>query len=324
MANFIEDGVVLNEAVLAIHNRWTATKDSKSKITRALLKDMRDGRRIGESLGKFSPTMEAMAIDAGEGSGDAAEGFRMALKLTTTTGRIKSTIIGELFYPAFLLTILVFFLLALKSRVMPVFEEILPRDNWPGITSALSVVADNVTIILFFFFTSVAAIMFSYRMTKARWVGSARDSVDSYISPWKMNRKISGAVILTCFAALSRMGVPFETIITRLLSSSSPWEKYHLTKMMNKMRRGQAPADALSCDLFSDQVNWEISIYGKLSSFSKALESISNRVIEDVISGISTLMTIIRSLIMISVAGMAVWVYASFFAITMAAKSAGA
>lgn len=321
MANFVNDGVVVNEAVSQIHARWVATNDSRQKVSRVLLKDLRDGKRIGQSIAKFSPTMEAMAINAGDTSGDATEGFRMAHKLTTATGRIKSTIIGELFYPGFLMLILVGFMLALQSSVLPVFEEILPRERWPVLTSALGGVADNVGSILTIFFGSIFAIFLTYTFTKSVWVGSQRDFMDAHISPWKLNRRITGAIILTCFAALAKMSVPFEKIVRQLLESSTPWEASHLDMMLKKMRRGVSPADALACSLFDDDVRWEISVYGKLSSFSVSLSAISDRVIEDVIKRIGGLMVIVRSIIMMMVAGIAVWVYASFFELTMAAQA---
>jgi len=133
LANFVGDGVPIYDAIEAIGKRWKSQKMAKALVTETLLADLRgkSGRamRFGEAMAKWAPSMEAMAIDAGEQSGDIAEGLRMANRLTSSTGKIKSTITGELFYPGFLVLILVGFLLAVKSRVLPVFEEILPKKS---------------------------------------------------------------------------------------------------------------------------------------------------------------------------------------------------
>lgn len=324
LANFVGDGVPINDAIEAIGKRWKSKKMAKALVTETLLADLRgkSGRalRFGEAMAKWAPSMEAMAIDAGEQSGDIAEGLRMANRLTASTGKIKSTIIGELFYPGFLVLILVMFLLAVKSKVLPVFSEILPREKWPPLPSALGSIAGNIEIILGSFFGFIAAVLIAYYVSKPRWTGPGRDFFDKHIIPWKVNRQVSSAIILTCFAALTKAGVPFSSIIEKLSSNASDWELYHLNGIKSEMRRGIPDGDALACDLFDEEVQWEITIYGKLSGFAKALDALSERVIQQCLSRIQGIMTLIRSVVMMSIAGMAVFVYGSFFAITMAAK----
>lgn len=324
LANFVGDGVPIYDAIEAIGKRWKSQKMAKALVTETLLADLRgkSGRamRFGEAMAKWAPSMEAMAIDAGEQSGDIAEGLRMANRLTSSTGKIKSTITGELFYPGFLVLILVGFLLAVKSRVLPVFEEILPKEKWPALPSALGSIAGNIEIILMGFFGFIAGVLIAYHISKPRWTGPARDFFDKNIIPWKVNRQVSSAIILTCFAALTKSGVPFSSIIEKLSSNASKWELYHLNGIKAQMRKGVPDGDALACDLFDEEVRWEITIYGKLSGFARALDSLSERVINQCLTRIQGIMTIIRSVVMMSIAGMAVFVYGSFFAITMAAK----
>lgn len=326
MANFIADGVPVFDALDELGKRWVQKKDAKAVVVKTIMADLRgqSGKslRFGEAMAKWAPSMEAMAIDAGEQSGDIAEGLRMANRLTETTGKIKSTIIGELIYPAFLVLIFVAFLFVLRGNVIPVFEEILPRESWSTLPKILGFLAENVEAILGVFFGSIAAVTGIYYYTKGRWTGDLRTKFDYYVIPWTVNREVSGAIILTCFAALTKAGVPFSSIIERLSANASMWELYHLSSIRSKMRRGISDGEALACDLFDEEVRWEISVYARLSGFAKALDSLSERVIAKVLGRIQIIMTIIRSIVMLGIAGLAVMTYGSFFAITMAAKSA--
>lgn len=328
MADFISDGVAVYDALDEISVRWRETKSPKAIISQALLDDLRGGSgsalRLGQALSKWAPSMESIAIDAGEQAGDVAQGLRMAANLTAVKARVKKTIIGEMIYPAVLIALFCGVLVGINSEVVPILDEVLPRDQWPAVPAFLGKLADSVGLIVTMVIGTIVGVATIYSATAGRWVGSARDVFDKFIFPWSMNRQINGSIMLACFSALMRAQIPLSEIIAKMSAAASTWEKTHLFEMRDRMRQGMADGDSMATELFDEQVRWVLGVYGKLSSFSKALSGLSDRQIEETLKKIQTTMTLIRTLCMVGIAGMVVLVYFSFMQITMAAKSAGA
>lgn len=325
-ANFIADGVPVYEAIQEIGKRWEAQHNPKAEITNSLLAGLRGqggtALRFGQAMQKWAPSMEAMAIDAGEQSGDIANGLRMASRLTEVTARIRNTVVGEMMYPVFLLLLFGAFLYMVSTAVVPVFGEILPRDRWPSGPRLLGALADAAPWLYGGVFLSIVTVMTLFFFSKGPWTGEVRSFFDRWVPPWSIHRQISGAILMTCFAALTKAGIPFSAIIAKLAVTASAWDLSHLDMMRSKMRRGVRDGDAMAGPLFDEDVRWEIGVYGRLTGFAAALESLSGRVVERVIKRIKFFAGVLRNLIMFSIAGMIVWVYGSFFTITMAVKQA--
>ena len=326
MSDFIQDEVPVFQALEEIAKRWRVTKDPKAQIMDAILLDMRgrsgEAMRLGQALRQWAPSMETIAIDAGEQAGAIGHGLIMAANLTKVKNEINSTIKGKLAYPGILFLLFCGLLLGLNSFVMPVFSDILPRELWPAGPRLLGRVADSVGLIVGTILGSFSTIGIAYTFSRGLWVGAARDWFDRKIFPWTLNRQISSAIMMTCFAALLRSGTPLSEIISKMSSSASEWEKYHLFQIRSRMRHGMGEGDAMSIDLFDDELRWKLGVYGKLKSFSRALESLSDRQIRLLIKRVEGVMALVQTLSMMAIAAMVVWVYTSFMAITLAARQA--
>ncbi|MBS1196293.1 MAG: hypothetical protein H6R18_78 [Proteobacteria bacterium] len=325
-ANFISDGVPVYEALQEIGKRWEDQGNAKAAIANSLLAGLRGqggtALRFGQAIQQWVPSMEAMAIDSGEQAGDIANGLRMASRLTEVAARIRSTVIGEMMYPTFLLILFGAFLYMISTAVIPVFDEILPRDRWPQGPRILGTLADLAPWLYGAGFLFIVVVMAAFSFSKGPWTGEARSFFDHWMPPWSIHRQISGAILMTCFAALTKAGIPFSAIIAKLAVTASAWDLSHLDLMRSKMRRGMRDGDAMAGPLFDEDVRWEIGVYGRLTGFAVALESLSERVVDRVINRIKVFAGLLRNFIMLTIAVMIVWVYGSFFAITTAVKRA--
>lgn len=325
-ANFISDGVPVYEAIQEISKRWETQNNPKAEITNSLLAGLRGqggvALRLGQAMQKWVPSMESMAIDAGEQSGDIADGLRMASRLTEVTARLRSTVVGEMMYPGFLLILFGAFLYMISTSVIPVFDEILPRAKWPTGPKILGHLADAAPWLYGALILFLVGLAGSFSFSKGPWTGESRRFFDQWIPPWSIHRQIAGAILMTCFAALTKAGIPFSAIISKLAATASAWDLSHLDLMKSKMRRGMRDGDAMAGPLFDEDVRWEIGVYGRLTGFAAALESLSIRVVDRVIKKIQTFAGLVRTFIMFLIAGMIVWVYGSFFSITIAVKQA--
>lgn len=329
LAGFISDGKPVFDSLKVLEERWVAKKDGRAEVVTMMMAQMR-GRnrqgkalRLGEAMALWAPNIEAMAIDAGEQSGDVANGLRMAADLTETQSKINSTLWGELAYPMFLLLMLFGLLFMLKSAVIPVFDQISSRALWPTSARVLGWIADHANWIVFSLIGFLAVVSVVFSQTKGKWIGEVRQKFDIFIPPWNIYRKSTSSIMMACFSAFIRAGVPFSAIIDRLSKTASDWEKYHLDMIRSRMRKGMPDADAMAVDLFDEDTRWKIGVYGGMSNFAQALESLSKQTISVTIDSIKKTAGIARFLVMVSVAGMIIWIYGTFFTIVMSAKGSG-
>lgn len=327
-ANFIEDGKPVYDTLQVLEQRWRETGDGRANTLSAMMAAMRGNngvaKRMGESMTAWAPTMEAMAVDAGEQSGAIEEGLRMSARLADTSVRIRNAVMGELIYPIFLLAALLVGLLAIKNFLIPVFEGISRRAFWPPMASNLGLLADNAAVLAIGVVVVIATVAIAFVLTRGRWKGEAREFFDRWIPPWTIHRRVSSAILMACFANFLKAGIPFSSVIAQLMATSSSWERNQLETMRNRMRQGMRDGDAMATQLFDEDIRWEIAVYGTTTGFSTALTNLSDRVTSRVITRVVTSASIARFIIMLSVAGMLIWIYGSFFEITMAARRPGA
>lgn len=326
LADFIRDGVPVYEALGEIHERFVEIKDARRHVTQSLLNDLRGSSgnvlRLGQAMGKWSPSLEALAIDAGEQGAGLSEGLRMAARLSDVGSRIKTVITGELFYPAVLIAMLAGFMIAVDRILLPVFEELLPREQWGMVPTYLGYVASSSNTLIFIGASLLLGIIVSYSLTRGRWVGRARDILDKYVAPWSIHRRITGAIFMACFASLTKSGMPFSLVISRLSEIATPWELDHLDRMRAKFRRGMMEGDALAGELYDDEPRWKIRIYGKRTNFSQTLEALSAHVSDLTVARIRRFAVATRIFVYLLMTGMLAWVYASFLDLSFSARAA--
>jgi len=326
-AGFIADGKPVFDTLQVFEERWRKIGDPRAATIAMMMNEMRgknkSGRalRFGEAIALWAPTIEAMAIDAGEQSGDIANGLRMASKLADTKNTIVSTVRGELAYPAFLLFMLGGLLYMLNVAVMPVFEDISDRRLWPAHAQMLGFVSDNAIWIAMAILAAFMSVAVTFFATRGPWTGEVRAVFDRFVPPWNLYRQISASIIMSCFATFIRAGVPFTSVISQMSRIASAWEKDHLDLMKAKMRRGVPDAEAMAGPLFNEQTRWEIVVYGGTSGFAQGLESLSVRTTKATISLIQLVMKVVNFLIMLLVAGMVIWIYGAFFSIVMSGRA---
>lgn len=329
LGNFISDGIPFFDAIQEMDEQFKKAKDARREITSTVIRRMRGGEKeknfftLGQALSGIVPSTEAMTIDAGEQAADLAGGLRRAAALSQNASRIRKTIRSELTYPIFLLALLLVLLFMVSTSVLPVLGEIAPREHWPIHARALGAVADKTVWIAGGILFLVLGIGGWFAASKGRWTGEMRNIFDRYVFPWNLNRRITGAMFMSSVSALLRMGMPLSQALDRLSEISSAWERKHFAAIKSRMRKGMREGEAIAGPLFDADIRWQIILYGRLTDFSGGLERMAERVTERVIDQTAKSFGFFRILMLIGVAGMIVWVYSSFLAVTMAARTTG-
>lgn len=326
IASFVEDGVPLFDAIAEVHKRYISIGDAAGIVTQEIIMGLRgDGggmRRVGKVLGQFVPSSEAIAVEAGEQSGDVAKGFRMAAKICETSSKIASGILSQMVYPVFLAAMAIALLVFISVSIMPMMAGVAARDSWPLSARVLGVLADGVPIVLPAVLVLFTVYFTAFSLLKSRMAASpVRDALDRYIFPWGLYCQVSGAMMLASVSSLIAAGIPFTTAIDRLNAASSPWERSRLSRVLLSLRKGAPEGDALvKSGFYRDHESWLVSVYGKRSNFAQSMDSLSGKILDSTIAKTNRVFSIIQTLTLIVIATLVAVTYAAFLAIAIAAK----
>ena len=327
LAGFAGDGLPVFEALTEMDQQYRRFGDPLEVLTRQLLGRMRGAggpaRPLGTALEGWVPVVEALAVRSGEDAGDVAGGLQRAAQIARAHERILGAIRGELAYPAFLLLLFGVLMVGLATHVVPTMAEILSEDRWPPSARAVASLARGTPWLLGAAVGLGGAGVAGFVWSRSRWTGPLRSWADQWIFPFTLHRRTTGALLLASLAALLRIGIPFSQALERIAEGSGPWERAHVARIRGRLRRGEREGVALAGPLFDVELRWQLELYGRLSRFSEALESFSARALAKTEARIRASFGALRTLLLVGIAGMILWVYSAFMAITLAARAAG-
>jgi len=325
IANFVEDGMPVFEAISEVHLRLEREKSPIAEVTRGVQRAMRgrsgQAMTVGQALAHWVDPVEAMIIDAGAQAGRVDEGFRMAKRLCETNARVRTTVMGESLYPMALLMMVLGGLILVGMIIVPVLSEILPRAKWPADAKILGWLGDHAVGITLALGAFVGIVACAFAMSKSRWTGAARDRFDAHVFPWNVSCSVKGALLLSSISVMLKSGIPFDTILNQLGSAGGDWERYQLGRMRAKLRAARPQGEALASEMYAKAIRWQIELYGRMNNFAEAIDKLSHRVVDQVIERVKRTFAAVRYATMFLVAGMIVWTYGVFLSISMAARS---
>lgn len=327
MRDFVRDGIPIYDALREIESGSKSLKMFPTEILNSIMMAMRGQggrapRTLGEALRDWVPPVEAALIDAGEQAGKLAEGLDEVTNLIAAKTKITGTIIGAMVYPVILTLMLGGFLWMISAHLIPVLEDILPRDKWPSMGRLLGWISDHSVAIIALLFGSIFLVATTFIATATRWAGQQREVFDRFVAPWSVYLEVQAAMILTSLSMLIAAGVPVSSSLAQMHAIGSPWQRYYLERIQGRMRRGMSEADAIAGSagdgsLFDAWTVWEIRMYGSRTSFARSLKSLASRSMDRLGKRIQVQFSVLRNVLMLLVAGMLGMTFASFMQITM-------
>lgn len=322
IAAFLEAGIDLTNALEKIQFRYKQKKDYRAKILESWIAEIRKGNDFSMAIKKWIPPSEFMLINAGMTTGDPVEGLRKTIVLAKSSAENKAAIKGGLIMPVILFSLILVMVLGFRIKMVPIFEAILPIDQWPPMAGSLytfsSMLYDN------FFISSIITgiIVFIIVSTMNIWHGRIRDVFDK-LPPWSMYRSYQGSSFLISLSSLMSAGVAGYDAIETMNSNASPWMKRHLKQIMKKIKQGSTPGKSLSTGMLDKETAGDIEDYAELTSFEKAIDQIGTRALHESVEKTKAKMKIVSNLLLVAVAVSIVTIYASIFELqqTVAEKS---
>lgn len=331
LAHITNDGLPIFDALERMAREFAKTGHPMTPLIQALLLRLRGAgqsvagtqrRTIGSELMSMVPRGEAMLIQAGEQSGNMSAGFSNAAELLESKGALKSSVINAMVKPAGYLIGLTILLLYFSIKLLPSFEKTRPRAQWPESAQMLGAVADHAWLIASglcgFLVLGGLAIAFIV----PRWDGELRETFDRSVFPFNLIASLHGAALLTTLSGYISAGVPFAEAVQNIRLTASPYMKMQCGKLLNMMKSGKRPDEALTgLSIIHPKFRWIISVYGMSGNSAAAYETISKEITRSVQAFINMLFgTVINNALLITMGFMLFWIYSSMFGIAGAGQ----
>ncbi|MEA9446229.1 type II secretion system F family protein [Candidatus Fukatsuia symbiotica] len=184
---------------------------------------LKEGHSLGEALKDWFPEQELSVIDACNIAGRPWDGFKKAMKIATSTDRLKKAIRGAMLTSAYLFS-LSFIILAMACvMLVPFLLESVPLVRWSlaqkGVYYFYIFIVSYgwLLIIGFIIFCSIIA------YTMPRWVGKKRFYADQF-PPYSFYKQRQGATFITSIDALLSSNIPLKNALIKMREmSQSAW-----------------------------------------------------------------------------------------------------
>lgn len=226
-------------------------KDS-AKVVGDMVRRMKDGKGLAESMSSWVPQDEVMIIASGELSGQVSRAFDLIIEAKDRVARVKRALTSSLVTPAIYLAALYGMLWAIGRFVIPGLEQALPSSRATGMVAFLyKAGAFANSWYAAAFPVLVVALVILVIWSLPRWGGGKyrvgaglRVRLESRF-PYSFYRDMQGYTWLLGFSALLRAGMSDVDILERQARQASPWLRERLLLIKRQMDNGKSLPEAL-------------------------------------------------------------------------------
>ncbi|TWO71429.1 hypothetical protein FN976_10955 [Caenimonas sedimenti] len=334
MAKSADDGLPQVEVLKRIVVEHRKTKHVLTPVIAELLRRLGGGprpgapdyRTFGTELEGLVPPSEALLVQAGESSGQLAEGFRNAAGFVESNGKLLKVVMAELSKPLLYLSALIVLLIYFSVKVLPKFEASRPRVNWPSHAQMLGTVADNIGLIAFATAAFVAGIAAALAWATPNWIGDRREFCDRRVFPFTLIASIQGASLLVALSGYIGAGIPFADAIKNISSGGSRYMRFQCNRVTVALKHGKTPSEALTLlSIIQARYHWIFSVYGLSRDAKLAYKTIAEQMVERTQAFIKVVFGRYVNNVMLIVLGAAIgWIYLSVLGIAAPANVPGA
>jgi type II secretory pathway component PulF len=301
LATFLKNGVALSSALQIM---WDHASDDGKKpndpsaiALKEWLQKISNGSSVGIAVEGWVPDGDRVVIEAGDKAGSLATAIENAMFIHEAGKKMKSAIIGGLMYPLLLVALAIGFMVLFGVKIVPSFEDVLPREKWTGLAAHMAGVSDFVNHglmpCLIGAFGIISVVVYSF----PRWVGKLRVKFDSY-PPWSLYRLSAGAGFMMSTAALVKAGVQIPEILRILQRNASPWYDERMSGALRHVSNGVNLGEALYRTKLGfpdrDTVK-DLRSYAELDNFDENLEKLGRQWVEESVDKIKAQTGVLRN-----------------------------
>jgi type II secretory pathway component PulF len=306
LAQLLRNGVSLD---IALQQLERISKRGKSKVMGNLYgrwrRQMANGKNFGACVAPYVPSAEAMLIETGANSGKLIDSLTNAADAIEQQSKVKKAIITATAYPGVLVGMLIAAMVLSAYQVIPTFEEILPVEQWEGVSYYVAISAGFIRkygVIL----TAVSLMtIFVVSFSMPRWTGRTRVFFDGF-APWSLYKMWQGSSFLLAISSLMAAGVKLdENSLARIARKADPYLNERVRAIRKSISAGENLGDALykSGYKFPDEeIIDDLQIYARLRGFDQNLIRITRVWVDSLVERVNTTMKVVNTIILMLIA----------------------
>ena len=288
-------------------------------------RNMANGKNFGACIGPYVPSSEAMLIETGANSGKLIDSLLNAADAIEQQSKVKKAIVTAAAYPGVLIGMLIAAMVLSAYKVIPTFEEILPLEDWTGVSYYVAVssrfIREYGVLILAIFLVTIMIISFSL----PRWTGPVRIYFDKFV-PWSLYKMWQGSSFLLAISSLMAAGVKLdENSLARIARKADPYLSERVKGIRKSISAGENLGDALYKSGFKfpdEEIIDDLVIYARLRGFDQNLIRITRTWVDDLVERVTVTMKIVNTIILMLIAVVIGCLIASFYGVFQQLQSA--
>lgn len=264
-----------------------------------------NGMNFGQCLAQYIPNSEAILIETGASSGRLVEALKNASDSIAQQSKVKKAIITAAAYPGLLVCMLIAALLLSSYKVIPTFEEIIPVEDWQGISYMVAMVASFIREYTFLIFLGLVLSIFLIGYTMPRWVSKSRLFFDN-IPPWSLYKMWQGSSFLLAISSMMGAGVKLDEVsLGRIAKQSDPYLRQRIRALIRFITAGENLGEALfkaGYKFPDEEIIGDLQIYAKLRGFDQNLIWITQSWVDSLVEQVTITMKVVNTFILILIA----------------------
>lgn len=288
LGTLVRNDVGVAPAMELLYARYLKRKDLKAGLLKSWLYGMRQGHGISMVMADWVTPGERIMLEAAETSGKLGESLQETERMLESITRIKSMAISKSVMPLMILLTILAALIGLSMNLIPVFQEIdYPKENWEGgvllADWVYRVIYQHLLVLILLVGGFVGLIAFSMP-----WFSHPiRYRVLDKIPPYSIYRAFQGSTVMVALSTMLSSGVPIDTALKKVQGLSSNYIRVQIELVLQRLRAGSHPKEALQIDLFDDEMKDDIFIYSQFGDFDTAMKRMSNNAINQAEQAVS-------------------------------------
>ena len=317
LAQLLENGVPLNTAMGQIARIASRSRSSIMPVLyRKWIRNIENGANFGQVLSEYIPSSEAILLETGANSGRLVEALENTAQSIEQQAKVKKAIIGSAAYPMVLVAMLIAAMLLSSYQVIPTFEEIIPVEEWVGISYGVAIAAQFIRSYSFMIFATLGAIVLVIIYTMPRWTSKSRITFDN-IPPWSMYKMWQGSSFLLAISSMMASGVKLDEVsLGKISKQSDPYLSQRIRSLVRFITAGDNLGDALykSGYKFPDEeIISDLQIYANLRGFDQNLIWITRSWVDSLVEQVQVTMKVVNVVILMLIAIVIGCLFSAFY-----------
>ena len=306
LSQLLSNGVSLDNSLKQIE---TIAARNRSKVMSSLYRKWRtniaNGLNFGECLSQYIPSSEAILLETGANSGRLVNALENAASSIEQQMKVKKAIMTSAAYPMLLIAMLIAALLMSSYMVIPTFEELIPVEEWQGISYAVAITSAFIRDYSFLIFVGGGLALFAILFSMPRWGSRSRVKFDKF-PPWSLYRMWQGSSFLLAISSMMAAGVKLDEVsLGRISKHSEPYLKKRIKSLVRFITAGDNLGDALykSGYKFPDEeIIGDLQIYANLRGFDHNLIWITRTWVDSLVEQVTITMKVVNTVVLMLIA----------------------